>query len=100
MGGLDAAGATGQALGQVHALRADPRRERGIGARQQHQSAAPRDRREPAAAELGVAGPERPEDDRRAAGEAPGDALGLGRARRVGEEEQGRQGLPPAEAAA
>jgi len=84
----------GQPLGQVDAVRADPGGQGRVLADEQEQAAPARDGQQPPRPGLGVRGAEVTEDDPRAARQAPGDGLGIGRARRVGEEQEGRQGLP------
>jgi hypothetical protein len=92
---LQGAGGADAALGQVHAIRADSRRQACVGAGQQQQPAAARDPRQAPAARLGVRRAERAVDDAGAARQPAHDRLRIGDARRVGEEEQPRQPLPP-----
>jgi len=79
----------------VQAVGADPAGELGVGAHQQLQAPGACDGFQPAALSLGVRRAERPEHDRRAARQGRGDRLGVGRPRRIGEEQQVRQPLSP-----
>jgi hypothetical protein len=85
----------GEALGQVNAVGHQPCREASIGARQQHQAAAPRDLGEPPARRQGLRRAEGPEDHARASRQGGCRTSRVGRAPWVGEEEEPRQGLPP-----
>jgi hypothetical protein len=83
-------------LRQVDAVGADPGGEPRVGADQQLQAAGAGDRLQPHGLRLGGRRAERAEDDRGAARQGAGDGLEVGRSRRVGEEQQGRQALPRA----
>lgn len=94
--GRDPGGLGRQPFGQMHAVGPDPRRKFGVRPDQQEQPARPGDRRQALAAGLGVRGAEGPVDDPGAARQAGRDRLEIGGAGRIGEEQQGRQGLSPA----
>jgi hypothetical protein len=100
LGLLQAPRARRQALGQVDAVGGDRLRQPRIGAHQQEEVPPPRDGRQPPAAGLGVRRAERAVDDAAALRQPSGDRLRLGRALRIGEEQQRRQALPPGIAAA
>ena len=80
----------------MHAVRPQPRRQARIGADQENQPAPPRRGRQPASLGQGARRTERARDHPGAARQPQRRALRVRRARRIGEEQQARQGgLPP-----
>lgn len=88
--------AMGLSLGQMDPVRADPRRQVHISTNEKLQPAVLRDRRQAPRADLGVRGAEMAVDDRAARRQLQRNGLGIGRPRRVREEQQRGQGLPQA----
>ena len=93
MGRAQAGPRPDRALGQMNAVRRAGQGEVRVGADQQNQPAIPCDRLEPPGDSERVRGAERAIDDPGAGGKAGRDGFRLRRPRRVGEEQQARQGL-------
>jgi hypothetical protein len=96
MGTLQSARAMSQPLGQVDAVRADLPRQGRVRADQELEAPGAGDGQQAPRTNLGVWSPEVAIDDGASGGQPGCNALRVGSADRVGEEQQRRQGLPQA----
>ncbi len=94
--GPDGPSASGETLGQVDAIGGQADGQARVRPNQEDEASTPGLTGEGAAPSLRVRGPEGAEDDARAARQEGDHPLGPRGADRIGEEQQGRQGLPRA----
>lgn len=84
----------GEAFRQVHTFRPNPGGQPDVSPDQQDQAVQAGQGDKANAPNLGVRRPKGAEDNPRARWQGPRHARRIGRALRIGEEQQGRQGLP------